>query len=63
MTQDDIIAFVTSLPGVVSVTASEAIGAPEVAWVIRSSSTTLTAISRQPPDAVRHDRHQGLRRL
>jgi hypothetical protein len=32
MTQDDIIAFVTNLPGVVAVTASEANGAPEVAW-------------------------------
>ena len=32
MTQDDIIAFVTSLPGVVAVTASPANGAPEVAW-------------------------------
>jgi hypothetical protein len=32
MTQDDVIAFVAALPGVVVVTASEAIGAPEVAW-------------------------------
>jgi hypothetical protein len=32
MTQDDIIEFVTSLPGVVAVTASEANGAPEAAW-------------------------------
>jgi hypothetical protein len=32
MTQDDIIAFVTGLPGVVAVTADEASGAPEVAW-------------------------------
>lgn len=32
MRQDDIIAFVTSLPGVVSVTASEASGAPEASW-------------------------------
>jgi Family of unknown function (DUF6194) len=32
MTQDDIAAFVTNLPGVVAVTASEANGAPEVAW-------------------------------
>lgn len=32
MTQDDIIAFTTSLPGVVAVTASEATGAPRVAW-------------------------------
>jgi hypothetical protein len=32
MTQDDIIEFVTSLPGVVAVTASEANGAPEVSW-------------------------------
>lgn len=32
MTQDDITAFVTGLPGVVAVTASEASGAPEVAW-------------------------------
>ena len=32
MTQDDIITFVTGLPGVVAVTASEATGAPEVAW-------------------------------
>src|SRR5919201_1444819 len=32
MTEDDIIAFVTSLPGVVAVTAGEANGAPEVAW-------------------------------
>jgi hypothetical protein len=32
MTQDEIIAFVTGLPGVVVVTASEATGAPEVAW-------------------------------
>jgi hypothetical protein len=31
-THDDIIAFVTGLPGVVAVTASEANGAPEVAW-------------------------------
>jgi hypothetical protein len=32
MTQEEIIAFVTGLPGVVAVTASEANGAPEVAW-------------------------------
>jgi hypothetical protein len=32
MTQDDVIAFVTGLPGVVAETASEASGAPEVAW-------------------------------
>jgi hypothetical protein len=32
MTQDEIIAFVTGLPGAVAVTASEASGAPEVAW-------------------------------
>lgn len=32
MTEDDIIASVTSLPGVVAVTASGANGAPEVAW-------------------------------
>ena len=32
MTRDDIITFVTGLPGVVAVTASEANGAPEVAW-------------------------------
>lgn len=32
MTQDDITAFVTSLPGVAAVTASEANGAPKVAW-------------------------------
>lgn len=32
MTQDEIIAFVTSLPDVVVVTASEANGAPEIAW-------------------------------
>jgi hypothetical protein len=32
MTQDEIIAFVTGLPGTVAVTASEASGAPEVAW-------------------------------
>jgi hypothetical protein len=32
MTQDDIIAFVTGLPGVAAVTADEASGAPEVAW-------------------------------
>ena len=32
MTQDEIIAFVTGLPGVVAVVASEANGAPEVAW-------------------------------
>ena len=32
MTQDDIIAFTTGLPGVVAVTADEASGAPEVAW-------------------------------
>lgn len=32
MTQEDIIAFVTGLPGVVAVTADEASGAPEVAW-------------------------------
>ena len=32
MTQDDVIAFVTSLPGVVAVTASTANGAPEVSW-------------------------------
>lgn len=32
MRSDDIIAFVTGLPGVVAVTASEADGAPEAAW-------------------------------
>ncbi|MBC6471112.1 erythromycin esterase [Actinomadura alba] len=32
MTQDDIIAFVIGLPGVVAVTASEASGAPEISW-------------------------------
>ena len=32
MTQEDIIAFVTGLPGVVAVTADETSGAPEVAW-------------------------------
>jgi Family of unknown function (DUF6194) len=32
LTQDDLIAFVTDLPGVVVVTADEASGAPEVAW-------------------------------
>jgi hypothetical protein len=32
MTEDDITAFVTSLPGVVAVTAGEANGAPEVSW-------------------------------
>jgi len=32
MTQDEIIAFVTGLPGVVAMTADEASGAPEVAW-------------------------------
>jgi hypothetical protein len=32
LTHDDIIAFVSRLPGVVSVTATEATGAPEVAW-------------------------------
>jgi hypothetical protein len=32
VTEDDIIQFVTSLPGVVVVTASQAIGAPEVSW-------------------------------
>jgi len=32
LTQDHIIAFVTSLPGVVSVAASEASGASEVVW-------------------------------
>jgi hypothetical protein len=32
MTQDEIIAFVRGLPGAVAVTASEATGAPEVAW-------------------------------
>jgi uncharacterized protein DUF6194 len=32
MTQDDIIAFATGLPGVVAVTADEASGAPEVSW-------------------------------
>jgi Family of unknown function (DUF6194) len=32
MTQDEIAAFVTGLPGAVVVTASEANGAPEVAW-------------------------------
>jgi hypothetical protein len=32
LTQDDIIAFVTGLPGVVAITASEATGAPEMAW-------------------------------
>lgn len=32
MTEDDIIAFVTNLPGVVAVTASEANGAPEISW-------------------------------
>jgi hypothetical protein len=32
ITQDDIIGFVTRLPGVVAITASEANGAPEVAW-------------------------------
>lgn len=32
LTQDDIIAVVTGMPGVVTVTASEANGAPEVAW-------------------------------
>lgn len=32
LTHDDIITFVTRLPGVVSVTASEATGAPQVAW-------------------------------
>jgi hypothetical protein len=32
MTQDDIIAFVISLPGCVAFTASEANGAPEVSW-------------------------------
>jgi hypothetical protein len=32
MTSDEIIAFVTGLPGVVAVTADEAGGAPEVAW-------------------------------
>lgn len=31
-TQDAVIAFVTGLPGVVAVTASETTGAPEVAW-------------------------------
>jgi Family of unknown function (DUF6194) len=32
VTEDDIIRFVTSLPGVVVVTAAEANGAPEAAW-------------------------------
>jgi hypothetical protein len=32
MTEDDITAFVTGLPGVVTVVAGEANGAPEVAW-------------------------------
>src|SRR5262245_26780680 len=32
MTQEQIIAFVTGLPGTVAVTADEANGAPEVAW-------------------------------
>src|SRR6266566_2559569 len=32
MTADEIIAFVSSLPGVAAVTASEANGAPEAAW-------------------------------
>lgn len=32
MTEDDIIRFVTGLPGVVAVTASEGDGSPEVAW-------------------------------
>jgi hypothetical protein len=32
MTAEEIIAFVTSLPGVAAVTASEANGAPEAAW-------------------------------
>jgi len=32
MKQDDIVAFVTGLPGVAAVTADEASGAPEVAW-------------------------------
>jgi hypothetical protein len=32
MTADEIIAFVSSLPGVATVTASEANGAPEAAW-------------------------------
>jgi hypothetical protein len=32
MTQDDVIAFVTRLPDVSAVTASEANGAPEVSW-------------------------------
>lgn len=32
MTEDDIIAFVTSLSGVAAITASEANGAPEISW-------------------------------
>jgi hypothetical protein len=32
VTEDDIVQFVTSLPGVAAVMASEATGAPEVAW-------------------------------
>jgi hypothetical protein len=32
ITEDDLIAFVSDLPGVVVVTASEASGAPEIAW-------------------------------
>jgi Family of unknown function (DUF6194) len=32
LTEEDIIGFATNLPGVVAVTASEANGAPEVAW-------------------------------
>ncbi len=32
MTPEEIIAFVTALPGVVTVTADEASGAPEMAW-------------------------------
>jgi hypothetical protein len=32
MTEDDITALVTSLPGVIAVTASQANGAPEISW-------------------------------
>lgn len=42
VTEDGIIRFVAGLSGVDVATASEAHGAPDVAWVTRSSSTTQT---------------------
>ena len=52
MTQDDIIAFVTGLPGAVATTAREGDGSPEVAWgdtfIFHSADGTAATAQRMP---------------